>query len=67
MNEQLPSEKYFDLRCAHGRRAYERCRDCEESIRAGTGTGFDRPPPGDLSRETLQMIEDAEREDYFGD
>lgn len=66
MNEpRTPEEKYFDLRCKHNQQAYERCRDCEQSFRAGTGTGFDRP--SDFSAETLEIIEDAEHEDYFGE
>lgn len=30
----------LDLHCAHGKRVYERCEQCEADVAAGKGTGF---------------------------
>lgn len=44
-NVELTKEDLLDLHCAHGKRVYERCRQCEHDVRMNRGRGF--TPPGE--------------------
>lgn len=75
MNELLPSETLFRFHWLDGKVEELRGHGAADALnRAGYGQGairaldyWERVEESGFSAETLEMLEDAEREDYFGE